>query len=248
MVDRWVHGHLAECQDGCPKFVQEVEVTETPGGAANAANCLTHWDVNVALYGFALNDCPVKSRCVEGEKIVFRADNDGPETRGTKYGWSRDMALEMLPHASAVLLSDYDKGFLTPEFIREVAKRCRARDIPCVADVKRRPEVYDGCLKKGNAVWARGYGKPDITTRGACLPVVLMDGVVGDDLPPVKCVNHVGAGDCFTAHLVLALAYGFHLKEAAGIAHSAGRVYVQHPRNRPPTPAEIAADMALATE
>jgi len=23
MVDRWVHGHIDVCQDGCPKFVEE---------------------------------------------------------------------------------------------------------------------------------------------------------------------------------------------------------------------------------
>lgn len=58
----------------------------------------------------------------------------------------------------------------------------------------------------------------------------------------VNCVSHVGAGDCFAAHLVLALAHGFSLEDAAAIAHSAGRVYVQHEHNRPPMPEEIAED------
>lgn len=61
---------------------------------------------------------------------------------------------------------------------------------------------------------------------------------------PVKIVSHVGAGDCFAAHLALALAYGFSLKEAAVLAHSAGRVYVQSLHNIPPHPAEILADMS----
>jgi sugar/nucleoside kinase (ribokinase family) len=60
-------------------------------------------------------------------------------------------------------------------------------------------------------------------------------------------VNHVGAGDCFAAHLTLALAYGFSLKEAAGLAHSAGRVYVQSFHNHPPFPTDIAADMSTVT-
>ena len=65
-------------------------------------------------------------------------------------------------------------------------------------------------------------------------------------LTSVKCVNHVGAGDCFSAHLVLALAYGFTLEDAAVIAHSAGRVYVQHQHSRPPLPQEVREDMASA--
>ena len=63
------------------------------------------------------------------------------------------------------------------------------------------------------------------------------------ELPKVNCINHVGAGDCFGAHLVLALMYGFSLEDAATIAHSAGRVYVQHLHNRPPLPEEIEEDL-----
>jgi D-beta-D-heptose 7-phosphate kinase/D-beta-D-heptose 1-phosphate adenosyltransferase len=55
--------------------------------------------------------------------------------------------------------------------------------------------------------------------------------------------SHVGAGDCFAAHLVLALAHGLSLEEAAMIAHSAGRIYVQHPHGRPPWPHEIKKDL-----
>ena len=61
----------------------------------------------------------------------------------------------------------------------------------------------------------------------------------------VRVVSHVGAGDCFGAHIVLALAHGFSLREAAALAHSAGRVYVQFPHNRAPRPEEIAADLVL---
>ena len=41
MVDRWVHGHADQCQDGCLKFVEKSRV-EVPGGAANAARCLNN--------------------------------------------------------------------------------------------------------------------------------------------------------------------------------------------------------------
>lgn len=251
MVDRWVHGRIEQCQDGCSKFVQEGCVVETPGGAANAANCLSNWGVNVSLYGCSSNDCPVKTRYVADGRIVFRADDDRlPESGG--YRWALEAALEMVEQAGAVLLSDYDKGFLLPDFVRQVAVLCRFRSVPCVADCKRAPEVYEGCILKANDDWWKrspaGTVVGDVViTQGKYGPVAFCNGdiiLTENCLPPVQCVNHVGAGDCFAAHLTLALAYGFSLKDAAAIAHSAGRIYVQHAHNRPPMPSEIKTDMS----
>ena len=246
MVDRWVHGHTADCQDGCRKFVQK-SVVETPGGAANAHRSIYHWHTTTRLFGFAENDCPVKCRYVEGDKIVFRTDDDGPPTRMGRYDWARDEATRAVNRAGAVLLSDYDKGFLTSEFIRQVSDLCHDRGIPCVADCKREPKVYGRCIIKGNLEWFMKYQhRPHVLTAGQAVPTV--NGVMVQDArySAVPCANHVGAGDCLAAHLTLALAYGFSLKEAAILAHSAGRVYVQHPHNRPPTPDEVAADLATA--
>ena len=250
MIDRWIHGHTAQCQDGCTKFVQE-SVVDTPGGAYNAEHCLVNWGVRTALYGFAQNDCPIKSRYVdENNRIVFRADDDGPAVRGAGYEWSRKLALEMIPFSMGVLLSDYDKGFLTPEFIRQASELCHNLDIPCVADCKRSPDLYANCILKGNLDWMEKWIEHPhstkwVVTRGGVPPIV--SGVSEYDYQPqVSCTNHVGAGDCFASHLTLALACGFSLEDAAALAHSAGRVYVQHPHNRSPYPHEIAADMVSA--
>ncbi len=243
MVDRWIHGHMAACQDGCPKFVQD-SVKETAGGAANAAASIRHWGARVSLYGYTEHDCPRKCRYMEDGKIVFRADEDGPYDR-TGYQWARDLALDMVSHARVVLLSDYDKGFLQPAFVLEVADLCWKLGIPCVADVKREPELYRHCITKANEDWDTKHpGASDVLTRGALVPLMKHDAVCAC-LPPVACVNHVGAGDCFVAHLALGLAYGFSIKEAATLAYSAGRVYVQRPHSCPPQPSEVLADMLL---
>ena len=86
-----------------------------------------------------------------------------------------------------------------------------------------------------------------VRTFGADTPDIY-DGRFSPEIPPlapVECVNHVGAGDCFAAHLALAMAHSLSLVDAVAIAHSAGRVYVQHPHNRPPTPDEIKKDLSL---
>ncbi len=129
---------------------------------------------------------------------------------------------------------------------------CRDLQIPCVADCKREPEVYDGCVLKCNGDYQDKYCElipfeNMVITHGEKNPAVWSGPVpygIGQPLPSVRCVNHVGAGDCFAAHLTLALTCGFSLKDAAALAHSAGRVYVQYPHNRPPQPDEIAADLS----
>ncbi len=249
MLDCWVHGRVEECQDRCPKFMEEVRHV-VPGGAANAHQCLSRWEVLTDLFAILPKERAVKTRFVDrGGEIVYRHDNETQSRVGLDnqcYEWVYDRALEMVRFSGAVLLSDYDKGFLTPEFIAEVVALCKSRSIPCVADCKRKPTTYSGCVRKCNVDYMmRWCCSADVATTGPHPPMVSGE-PLPLDLPDVRCINHVGAGDCFAAHLTLALAYGFSLKDAAALAHSAGRVYVQHLHNRPPTPTEIAADLALS--
>lgn len=263
LTDVWVHGRVEPCQDGCEKFVQERYI-EKPGGAWNAQRSLTNWPIDVDLFSFEGNDNGVKMRFIDGDgRIVFRYDSDviaDVELR-KRYWMTYKLMLEMVGCASAVLISDYDKGFLTPDYISTVIAACAERGVPCVADAKRAPDVYAGTIIKGNEEYwkkydhvGRGSVAGSVKTRGYICPVVQLGSnrqAVGVYEPFVDEVNHVGAGDCFAAHLTLALAYELTLTEAAAVAHSAGRVYVQHPHNRPPTPGEIVLDdgvpIALST-
>lgn len=233
LTDVWMYGYLSECQDGCDKFVEQRR-TVTPGGAANAANCLRHWFCSVELFTQELRG--TKFRYVTDGTIVFRHDVEVD----CDCECERQAALVAVSTASAVLLSDYDKGFLTPEFVRELIATAKC---PVVVDAKQRPAVYSGAVLKCNETYAALYpevrSKPDtVVTRGDQFP----EGFSPYSYPAVKCVNHVGAGDCFAAHLALALAHDFSLTDAVTVAHCAGRVYVQHPHNRPPQIQETIAE------
>lgn len=275
MADVWIHGHVEECQDGCPKFVEESR-TAVPGGAANAERSISRWSepycpfgsvetmrpmVTTVLCALLEKDRVAKARFVDNSgKIVFRHDDDIEtnyifiqNNHQQCYRWEIPRALKAIEIAGAVLLSDYDKGFLTPEFIQQVVAKCKKHNVPCVADCKRAPEVYDGCTLKCNEEYTKKHSLTSayrnmaqvIVTHGANTPFS-QEFQRQDELQSVPLVNHVGAGDCFAAHLTLALAYGFSLREASALAHSAGRVYVQHQHNYPPYPYEIAADMESA--
>lgn len=248
ITDVWVHGRLTDCQDGCPKFIEQ-DRHQTLGGASNAAHCLTYWAPGYILYGHPKNFQPVKTRFINAHgSIVFRHDDETHLLPIIDYDYIRRDALHHIKHSdcAGVLLSDYDKRILTSSFIRDVTTECNQRGIPCISDAKRRPEFYRGSIIKSNLDWHNKHLHcAHVYTRGPDNPMTKY-GVVSPKLPAVECLNHVGAGDCFAAILTLALAYKFTLEEAAIVAHSAGRVYVQYPHNRPPRPEEVIEDMKLA--
>lgn len=239
LVDVWVHGTLSTCQDGCSKFREQVRFT-TPGGAANAANCLKHWMSQVSL--FASPEPGTKTRFIHKGQIEFRCDEDvyAPISENLS-----KRALAAANAADAVLVCDYDKGFLEQQFLQQALSAARDRGVPCVVDAKQGPEMYPDVVLKCNLDYANRYEEvylreSTVVTRGAKYPVIVQNGTHRTSTSGyVPCVNHVGAGDCFSAHLALALAHGFDLVDAVEVAHRAGRVYVQHPHNRPPWPTEV---------
>ncbi len=241
MTDIYVHGHMEPSQDGVDKFIESNRV-QCQGGADNAANCLEHWNCGVEV--FSQYDGPHKTRYLADGKIVFRCDDDKISDTEDEMQEARQDALDRLKGFHAALLCDYDKGFLTPTFIRQAIDLANECKIPVVCDAKREPAIYRGSILKCNIEYVKKFSptKVPIITWGDKHPII-NSGIRDSPLVPVVCRNHIGAGDCFAAHLVLALAHGFSLEDAAAVAHSAGRVYVQHLHNRAPRPEEVEADM-----
>ena len=241
MCDTNVYGRVGLCQDDCEKFVEDSRIT-VPGGAANAAKSLKHWNCTV-IFDYPIGErVPIKTRFIADNKIVFRHDVEMLDNDYVKY---REHMLYSLRRGrfAGVLISDYDKGTMDAKFIREVIGECNLQRIYCVADAKREPSTYTGAIIKCNYPYSIKYGQYDVCTYGAKMPSLHGD-TVDASTYPIRVLNHVGAGDCFGAHLLLALVYGVPIYYACVIAHSAGRVYVQHLDNSPPQPSEIQRDLA----
>ncbi len=207
-----------------------------------------------------LNHCPdgaipVKTRWLVDGRIVWRQDEEKPA-----YGLSqqelaecRRLCLQAVRQMrfDGVLISDYDKGWLDAQTIGEIVQWCNAYDVPVVADAKRSPRLYEGAVLKCNEAYRDSYPHQSIVplpgmviTRGDGSPVIAGDPAWSfDRKPDVSLVSHVGAGDCFASWLLLGLVHGLSLADAATVAHSAGRVFVQHPHNRPPWPHEVRRDV-----
>lgn len=243
MNDVYVHGRIESCQDGCPKFISDTAIT-VGGGVFNAYASIEKW--NSRRYCQGENDT-IKTRFMVNGKIAFRYDCD---VRSEPFA---NMDYVHRAEPDAILMSDYDKGFLSEEMIRQIIDYATERKIPCVVDAKREPSLYDGAILKCNKDYESKYefeflnsSVTPIVTQGQENPYYFQknnEELIFQSGKEVRCVSHVGAGDCFSAHLVLALANGLTIEESIPIAHSAGRVYVQHPHNRPPWPHEVRKDI-----
>lgn len=276
MLDEAVCGRISTCQDHCPKLLR-TERIRTPGGAAGAARQLAHSGADVYLcgptggmgcdvpytwnrdYEFVEGKVPVKRRflCEQGV-IRFREDveEEGYGIKEQSLMGLRHLALQAVKNGrwDGVLISDYAKGFLTENLIREVCRFCEGEKIPVVADLKRAPSVGLGAVLKCNADYARQWGvsvllhsPASVVTQGPHQPTISssegLEPIHSQVVRPVRCVSHVGAGDCFAAWLLLGLVEKLPLGEACRRAHAAGRVYVQHAFGRPPFPHEIGLDL-----
>lgn len=254
MLDEWVPVAPSGNGTESPVFRVVGPTVVTPGGAANAARQLARWGCDVILLGPSDGyPRPVKRRYLDPQgRLVLRADTEDANYGMTKGALAqmRDRVLRSLKQGEwdAVYLADYAKGVFDRQLFRAVIESCRDRDIPCVADPRGDPELVRGAVLKCNDHYAArwpgvlSHSPSAVVTYGAHAPAVFWEDGLDegkDDLPPVLCKNHVGAGDCFGAHLTLALAWGQNLPWAARFAHAAGRMFVQRDHGEPPWPHEV---------
>lgn len=258
---------------------------ERPGGAANVAYQLRHYQVESKLICFAdlhasevyrahnlpyYHCCnysvqtPRKKRFLDNGIQVKRWDVETPN-----YGLTDNDSLQAQRESlhsckqlgnlpDVAILSDYGKGFFSYHGSDWVG---RYRDTVTIVDPKTASWPWCTIFKPNAKEAEQLTGRKDWRMqcdllRQNCKSVVITqggDGVVGWDggtneyfeyRPDqrVQTRSVIGAGDCFVAHLALAVAHKFSVAEAAEIAFRAGAIYVQNALNRPVVPAELAED------
>lgn len=170
--------------------------------------------------------------------------------------------------ATALLLSDYHVGLLTPALVSAALDAANAANIPAAADAQGDFDKYAGFgVVKCNADEARAYLRREIQTddefasaaRDLCAALRLTVGMVitrGADgatvceadgttshcpSPAITDVyDTVGAGDTAVAVIALALAAGVPLVDAAVLSNYASGLVVRRVGNYAPTPDELA--------
>jgi D-beta-D-heptose 7-phosphate kinase/D-beta-D-heptose 1-phosphate adenosyltransferase len=196
----------------------------------------------------------VKTRIVAHHQQVVRADRESAED--VPASLQREILGKVrasLPGCRALVVSDYQKGVVTPRLMAEVLALARRRRVPVLVD----PKVPHFALYRGVAVvtpnqleaeqatGARIRAEGDVRAAGERILAMLRCGAVlvtrGEHgmalfergrrplhLPAAarEVFDVTGAGDTVIATLALALCAGARLPEAAALANHAAGVVV----------------------
>ena len=227
MLDVYHSGYVERISPEAPVPVF-VEITRETrmGGAANVAANVRALGCNVKTH-FPTVNWGEKHRYMAGSHHLLRIDDD--------VDYEPPTSTPDLTGIDAVILSDYDKGWLDREFVADLILACRVHTIPVVVDPKGEDfSKYRGCtIICPNTYEAENVVMNDFPTilfklgeRG-----LLLHGNGNDKHFPAtaKAVFDVcGAGDTVVAVIGACLAAGINLHTAAELANlAAGHVVGQ---------------------
>jgi D-beta-D-heptose 7-phosphate kinase/D-beta-D-heptose 1-phosphate adenosyltransferase len=282
MVDRFIWGSVSRVSPEAPVPIVRMErESSSLGGAGNAARNIVSLGGNATLVGLHGDDADgdrlavlcreaglslaglvrapgrpttVKTRIVAHHQHVVRFDReeDGPADDGSA-ATLRDRTLAALEGAQALIVSDYDKGALSPSLLQAALPEARRRGIPAVVDPKVRmmpfyrpatvvtPNVKEASESAGIKVRTDA----DLIAAGRrllelleCPHLLITRGEKGMlllsiDAEPLEVPTEArevydvsGAGDTVAATLALALAVGATVAEGVILANLAAGVVV----------------------
>lgn len=196
----------------------------------------------------------IKTRIIAHQQLIVRTDR---ERRAPVAPWIEEQLIESLlgslDETDALVISDYDKGTVTPRVLAEVLPRARGRSVPVLVDPKLRNfQAYSPAtlVKPNHQEALLATGSDDDTDEGmaraarqiraqlGCQSVLITRGERGmmlleGDAAPVyvettarEVYDVTGAGDTVIATLAAALAASATLFESAVLANHAAGVVV----------------------
>lgn len=282
ILDRYWWGSASRLSPEAPVPVVKREKTSVrPGGAANTAVNLAALGASAELFGVAGEDrdaeelraalsaagiahvwvcidpgrpTTTKTRVMALNQQVVRVDEESvaplPENMAAEAAARIAARME---GASAIVFSDYAKGFLTPALLRQSIAAARAKGIPVFVDPKDRDAArYAGCtllkpnrhelgLLTGVAVHTREDTLAAAKRLSASMPgtkILVTEGAAGMSLfdggelrerveaAPRQVYDVTGAGDTVLATMALAVAAGAEYREAMQLAVTAASVAI----------------------
>lgn len=284
MVDEYLHGTARRISPEGPVMVVEIEDdTFKPGGAANVANNLRALGARVAIAGVVGDDdmgrllraelqtwntdvsgivtdpsrpTTRKTRIVAQNQQVLRVDREQTHPINSEIGQRLLAHIEdLLPGMDAILISDYRKGAITPDFARSLIELANVAGIPVMSNPKPvsarwLPGVRALSLNQHEAAELGGERLPEddallkafgrrlcnelnveallITRSVKGLSVWKRDGTYyAVPAHRVEVADGAGAGDTTIGVMTLALTCGASDLEAAELANLAGACVVR---------------------
>lgn len=296
MLDEYIWGQVNRISPEAPVIVVNADrETQVPGGAANVVNNLCALGATGIIVGvvgsdeagqalkdslraegaethglIALDDRPTtrKTRIIAHSQQVVRVNHE----KRTPIGDSTAMRIaelitELAAGADAILLSDYQKGVLSPIALSASVRAAQKARIPVTGNLKpaaltdhsslsvltlnlheastavggKSLSTEDDIRNAGKLLLARTGSANVLITRGANgLSLLTADGE-HHHIParPVEVYDVAGAGDTVISTLTLALAAGANMLEAVKLANIAASEAVKKLGVSTVSPAEI---------
>lgn len=282
MLDRYVYGGVERTSPEAPVAVLRIERERAMlGGAGNVVRNVTALGARAWLIAVVGDDevgrqlttmvgkepqlepyllvepgrpSTVKTRFVAGSQQLLRADSETTAPIDARTA-ERLIALvgDLVPQASAVVISDYAKGVITPEVVRAIIERARAAGHPVIVDPKGADYTrYRGASvvtpNRGELAAAVGQrldsdaaivaGARTLMERSGIEAVLVTRSHEGmtyvsasgrvEHLPAVarEVFDVSGAGDTAVATFAAALGQGVDAVEAASLANTAAGIVV----------------------
>lgn len=234
-VDRYNIGTIDRLSPEAPvPVIKIVETYDVPGMADNVNKNLIN--LNCAVVFVTNDELITKTRYIDKRSGQHMLRVDDEPVVATWDGSIGDYTFDMF---DAVIISDYNKGYLTYENIQKVID---SFDGPVFIDTKKTDlaRIQGAIIKINQVEFSRLTSHPTnselIVTQGA-------DGVLWKDkiYPPIKVeVSDVcGAGDTFLAALAVQYLFTNSAEKAILFANVAAGITVQHRGNYAPTYDEI---------
>ena len=284
ILDRYLWGNATRVSPEAPVLVVDVEKEELRlGGAANVAQNVRALGATPVLIGVAGSDAAaqdlrrelhareidsdggvlsdparrttLKTRIIAHHQQVLRADEESREALHPAMAeelWRR--VERSLGSVSAVLISDYGKGVVSPSLLDRLLPELRRRGIPSAVDPKeehfqryRSVSVITPNVAEASQAWGRrirnseylveaGFGLREklgaesvLITRGEeGMSLFTREGHAHFPTRARRVFDVTGAGDTVIATIATALAAGTPLPEACVLAnHAAGLVVAE---------------------
>ena len=230
-VDVWAYGSCNRLSPEAPVPVMKYRETQSaPGMAANVYENLKSLGINV---NFLTNkESITKTRYIDEKSNyqVMRLDNE-PDVKPLREAELRMAAMHL--EYDAVVISDYDKGFVDNNLIDIIAPKNPSIKIFVDTKKKKLPTQYNNVVYKINKKEFElldpdhiPNGKNMIVTSGA-------NGALWDHqtfpVPITRVFDVTGAGDTFLAALVFYYIQLPDMKESINFANRCAAIAVQNP-------------------
>jgi len=203
-VDRFIYSNAPRLSPEAPvPVLNPLYAIDNPGMAGNTLENIKALAPDCKITYLNQRENITKTRYVEEKSnhMFFRVDEG--ETKITPFSWKLDHDI-MIGQADVVIVSDYNKGFLSNADLKEIARKSKLS----ILDSKRQltNDIIEGfTFVKLNESERRN--NPNLTTRNIITTLgkqgAEYNGMLYESPNPQDTIDVSGAGDTFTAAFIV---------------------------------------------